>query len=80
MFKSAEISNFAPNERQEYIKDMTTERDIKNQMDFAVNKGREEQRLADARKYAKEMLVLGIDPSRVSSITGLTLEEIHHLS
>ena len=42
LFKSAEIVNFAPKERKEYIKDMTTERDRANQLDFATNKGRQE--------------------------------------
>ena len=72
LFKSAEISNFAPNERQEYIKDMTTERDIKNQMDFAVNKGKKE--------VAANLLKMGLSPEDVSKATGLTPEEIHHLS
>ena len=79
LFKSAEISNFAPRERKEYLKDMTTERDIKNQMNFAVNKGKEEQRIADAREYAAKMFKKGIEIRDIAAITGLSEEEIKAL-
>lgn len=39
LFNSAEINKFAPMERSEYIQDMTTERDIVNQMATAEEKG-----------------------------------------
>ena len=42
LFESAEISTFTPTERIRYIEDMTTERDLKNQMAYAVNKGKAE--------------------------------------
>ena len=83
LFKSAEIVNFAPKERKEYIKDMTTERDIKNQLAFAENKGRQEgkkeQRLADAKEYALKMLENGVEISLISSMTGLSEQDIKSL-
>ena len=42
MFSSADLHNFAEEDRIKYQNDMTTERDIQNQIDFAMDKGREE--------------------------------------
>ncbi len=39
MFDSAEIASFTPQEKINYEFDMTTERDIKNQIAFAEEKG-----------------------------------------
>ena len=48
MFDSAEIATFTPEEKVKYQEDMTTERDIRNQIAFAeqkgVERGREEGR------------------------------------
>ena len=44
LFESAELSTFTPTERIRYIEDMTTERDLKNQMAYAENKGKAEGR------------------------------------
>ena len=71
LFNSAEISNFAPSERNEYRKDMTTERDIKNQMAFAEKKGKVET--------AKNLLEMGMSPEDISKATGLPIEEIKSL-
>ena len=35
LFESAEITNFAPEEKSKYEKDMTTERDIRNYISYA---------------------------------------------
>lgn len=82
LFKSAEIVNFAPKERKEYIKDMTTERDIANQMAFAENKGlqkgRDEGRLA-LLKTASNLLQMGLSVEDVSKATGLSLEDLKEL-
>lgn len=71
MFKSAEICNFAPEEREEYIKDMRTERDIKNQIAFAEKKAKKET--------ASNLLKMGMEPESISKATGLTIEEIKAL-
>ena len=39
------MHNFAEEDRIKYQNDMTTERDIQNQIDFAMDKGREEERV-----------------------------------
>ena len=77
LFKSAEIVNFAARERKEYIKDMTTERDIKNQMAFAVNKGREEGVTMTLK--AVSMLKEGHSVHEVCEATGLTEDVVQAL-
>ena len=42
LFDSAEIANFAPEEKARYEQNMTTERDIRNQIAYARDKGLEE--------------------------------------
>jgi hypothetical protein len=75
LFKSAEICNFAPEEREEYIKDMRTERDIKNQIAFAEAQGETKAKKDAARNLVK----MGMDPESISKATGLTLEDIQAL-
>lgn len=83
LFNSAELSKFAVKERKEYIKDMTTERDIANQMAFAERKGREqgiEQGISQEKQtIAQAMLAQGISVSVVSACTGLSEEEVELL-
>lgn len=80
LFESAEIATFTPEERIKYIHDMTTERDIRNQIRFAekqgLAKGREEGVQQERIAIAKQMLAEGIAPEIVSKCTGLTAEEI----
>ena len=42
MFSSADLHNFAEEDKIKYQNDMTTERDIQNQIDFARDKGFEQ--------------------------------------
>ena len=53
LFSSADLHNFAPEDKTKYHNDMTTERDIQNQIDFAmdkgIEKGREEERVKTKR-------------------------------
>ena len=39
LFPSADLHNFAPEDKVKYVNDMTTERDIRNQIAFAQDKG-----------------------------------------
>lgn len=79
LFKSAEISNFAPYELNEYINDMNTERDRNNQMEFAKRQGLL-QGYADARKAtARNLLKMGLAPKDISEATELSVEEIEAL-
>ena len=55
LFDSAELSNFTPDERAKYQLDMTTARDIHNQIVFARDKGREEGRI-EGREEAFELI------------------------
>ena len=41
----ADLHNYAEEDKIKYQNDMTTERDIQNQIDFAMDKGREEERV-----------------------------------
>ena len=41
LFSSADLNKFAPADKIKYQNDMTTERDIQNQIDFAMDKGME---------------------------------------
>lgn len=76
LFKSLEIANFAEDEKSEYLKDMTTERDLANQMRTAENKGR-----ADALyKTAQAMLQDGMPVEAVIKYTGLPVQEIRDLA
>lgn len=79
MFKSAEICNFAPEEREEYIKDMRTERDIKNQIAFAEAKGEAIGAASAKKETAANLLKMGMAPESISKATGLTIEEIKAL-
>ena len=45
LFSSADLHNFVEEDKIKYQNDMTTERDIQNQIDFAMDKGREEERV-----------------------------------
>ena len=55
LFESAEISTFTPTERIRYIEDMTTERDLKNQMAYAENKGKAEGRAEGLAEGMEQM-------------------------
>ena len=83
LFESAEITNFAPEEKSKYEKDMTTERDIRNYISYARLEGREEGRqegeAASRREIAKALLEKGIDKAIIASCTGLSEDEIEKL-
>ena len=83
LFDSAEIATFTPEERAKYQLDMTTERDIINQIAYARDMGREEG-LAEGAKTkametAKALLDLGVAKDIVVKSTGLSIEEVEGL-
>ena len=88
LFSSAEISNFTPEEKIKYENDMTTERDIRNQIDYAFDKGKAEgvsqgiqQGMQQGKlNIARAMLIKGLDTDMISSVTGLAAEEIMKLN
>ena len=94
LFNSADIANFALEDKIKYINDMTTERDIKNQIAFAekkgIEKGREEGRekgREEGREEGRAKLLAaathlkakGIPLDVISDATGLSLEQLEAL-
>ena len=75
LFEAANISKFAPEDKIKYEFDMTTERDIRNQIRYAEKHGREEQALETARR----MLEMGMEPTVIAQATNLTEEQIKTL-
>ena len=80
LFDSAEIAKFTPSEKIKYEKDMTTERDIRNQIRFAekkgVKKGAEQKATDIARQMLKEQLPVDV----IVRVTGLSEEVVAALS
>ena len=75
MFNSAELANFTPDERAKYQLDMTTERDIKNQIEYARDDGAEKKAL----KIAQNLLELGVAIDIIAKGTGLSVEDVEAL-
>ena len=75
LFSSADLATFAPEEKTKYENNMTTERDIRNQIAYAREEGKEEERLAMAKKFKS----LGTPVSVISEATGLSEEVINNL-
>jgi predicted transposase/invertase (TIGR01784 family) len=84
LFDSAEIANFTPEEKVKYEQNMTTERDIRNQISYARDLGREEGREEGAREQslliARNLLQAGIPADVVVRATGLSAEEVQGCS
>ena len=87
LFSSANLSNFTPEDKIKYHNDMTTERDIRNQIAFARDKGlkegREEGREKGAaqskKEIAKAMKAKQFDLAVIMELTGLSQEEVEAL-
>ena len=87
LFTSANLSNFTAEDKIKYHNDMTTERDIRNQIAFARDKGLEEGeakgkaegRAEGKAEIAKAMLAEGMDLALIIKLTGLSAEELSAL-
>ena len=75
LFQSVEIATFTPEDKIKYDFNMTTERDIRNQIRYAEKKGMEKERLKNARKLKD----LGFDSAIIAQATDLTVEQIQAL-
>jgi hypothetical protein len=75
LFEAANIATFAPEDKTKYDYDMTTERDIRNQIRYAEKKGKEEQNLENARNLKK----LGVAIDIIAQATHLPEEQIKAL-
>ncbi|MBO5194182.1 MAG: hypothetical protein J6B62_04735 [Bacteroidales bacterium] len=84
LHNSAKTDTFTPEEQAKYIKDMTTEQDIRNQIEYGrfegleegLAKGRKEGETKKTLEMAKKMLEAGIPCGQIMSITGLSEEEL----
>lgn len=79
LFNSAELAIFTADERAKYQLDMTTERDIKNQIEFARDEGRVEGRVEGIRLSALNMLKDNLPVDTICRYTGLSEEEVEAL-
>lgn len=92
LFNSAELTNFTPDERAKYQLDMTTERDIYNQIAYArdegleegieigMEKGMEKGSRQKALETARALLRLGVAMEIITQATGLSVEELQALA
>lgn len=91
LFETAEIATFTPEDKVKYEFDMTTERDIRNQIRFAEKqaaakaaakaeaKATERTRKEDSIKTARLMLAKNYPISEIVDISGLTEEQVRGL-
>ena len=82
LFNSAEIAKFTPEEIVKYERDMTTERDIRNQIAYSreegreeglaegLEKGRAEGKAEERRLIAQRLKQKGFSDEEVASILG----------
>ena len=88
LFEAAQVAAMQPEELEKYISTMVTERDIRNYISYAQEKGRAEgkaegraQGLAEGEvkgihKTARNMKAKGISVEMIMECTGLSAEEI----
>ena len=79
LFNSADIHTFAPEEKIKYQNDMTTDRDIRNQIAYAEQKGLEKGFEQGVESTAKKMLADNVPAEVIAKYTGLSAEEIRKL-
>ena len=79
LFEEAEIAKFTPTELKEYEDSLKAYRDVKNSIDTALEKGREEGREQRNIEIAKKMLAAGMDIDTVIKMTDLSKSEIEKL-
>ena len=66
-------------EKVEYIRIMNTERDIRNQIQYAKDVGREEGKDEENLAIARELKSLGVDINIIVQSTHLSKEQIETL-
>ena len=83
LFRACEIAGFDREKRIKYERDMISERDYLNIMDSAeergMEKGLERGRVEGRAEVARAMFAAGMDIGRISSLTGLTGEQLNKL-
>ncbi|MDE6872529.1 MAG: hypothetical protein K2J62_10485, partial [Bacteroidales bacterium] len=87
LYNSAETYNFTADERNKYIETMTTEQDIRNQIEFGRLEGLRDGRLEGREEGLKEakteivkaMRGKGMDIKLIAEVTGLSEEEVRKI-
>ena len=83
LFRASEIAQFDSEKRLKYEEDMISERDYINILDTAeergLERGLEQGRAEGISKVARTMLKSGMDIKSISSLTGMTEEQIKAL-
>ena len=75
----AEIAKFTPVELKEYEDSLKTYRDLKNSLDMAEEKGRNEGRAEEKLDIARKMKSKGFTATDILEMTGLSEDEIKAL-
>ena len=80
LFNSAEIAKFTPEEKVKYEHDMTTERDIRNQIAYSreegLAEGLEKGRAEEKAEVAKALKSMGFDADVILQSTGLNPDDL----
>ena len=83
LFEAANIAKFAPEDKIKYEFDMTTERDIRNQIRYAEKKGVEKGiavgQEKERQENARNLKSLGVAIDTIAQATGLSEEQIKAL-
>ena len=83
LFDSAEIATFTADERNKYFNDMTTQRDIINQIAYAKKEGHAagvaQGVAAEKEAIARNLKARGMNPEEIAEITSLPIETIESL-
>ncbi len=75
LFETAEIAKFTPEQMLSYEDSLKYYRDLKNSLDTAREEGKEEGKF----EIAKNALKMGLSISEVTTLTGLSKEQIKNL-
>ena len=83
IFEVSELYNMDKSTRNKILHKMTTERDLRNQMAYAIREGhaqgRAEGELEGRKAVARKLLEMGMSLMQVSEATGLSSEELSAL-
>ena len=63
------MHNFAPDDKIKYLNDMTTERDIRNQIAFAKDKGFEEGREEERERIITALRNQGVSEEIIAKVS-----------
>jgi uncharacterized protein (DUF433 family) len=75
LFEAANIATFTPEDKVKYEFNMTTERDIRNQIRYAERKGMEKE----AERVARRMLADKLPVEIIAKYSGLSEEQVRAL-